>query len=190
MRLFLKALLGVSSFLLNFDAFAKSGDWRWFIAYGFPNEDVWEVRQGFADVCMDKGKLRISLFLRNEKDTPPEATRIEARTGRMLYPRYPRATQVAEITGVPKRKSMFQAMYTRWGTDEYGSLVSGDYFGHKYQGGGYESFTFSETGMKVIGLRRDLHIGDKMLFEKVSSTNMQCPLPSFSLEKPAEIEMQ
>ncbi|MYM31380.1 hypothetical protein GTP58_23870 [Duganella sp. CY15W] len=189
MRLSLKAMIGLLLLLFNFEAFAKSGDWRWFIAYGFPNENAWEVRQGFADVCMDKGSLRISVFSRNEKDTPPEATQNEVRTGRILYPRYPNATQVAEITGIPKRKGKFQAMYTRWGTDEYGSLMSGDYFGHRYQGGGYESLTFFETGVKVIGLRRDLHIGDKMLFDKGSAGSVQCPLPSFSLEKPEEIEM-
>ena len=158
---------------------AQNGDWRWFISHGFPGEDAWEIREGFADVCLANGQMVASLYRRREPSDPAIAPKTERGTGRQLYPRYPLGERVAEIVGSPRQKGSFQVTYARWGTDEGGQYLTADYFGHRHAGGGYEGFTFFATGSLIIGLRRDVQKGGALLFGSKRGPTQQCPLPYF-----------
>lgn len=132
--------------------FAGECNWRWFRAHGFPNEPKWEVLQGCADVRLDGEKVKARLFA-----PLPEGSAAEAiPTDQPDVSEYQGFEQVAEIEGSVGKDWRVKMVYQRWGTDEYGLNLVGDYFSHKYQGEGYEALTLHATGIMVIGLRRDL----------------------------------
>ena len=120
-----------------------------------------------------------SLYRRRDPADPPISDMPGRDAGTRWKPRYPMAEQVAEIVGRPKQKGLFLAAYARWGTDEGGLPMSGDYFAHRHSEGGYEGFTFFLTGMLVIGFRHDIKKGASLLFEPRRGPTEECPLPGF-----------
>lgn len=162
----MRILYFASLLLIAVPVYAEECNWRWFMAHGFPNEPQWEVSQGCADVRRDGAKIKARLFGPRPERSAAEATPTEPQDAS----EYQGVEQVAEVEGSVGRDWRAKMIYQRWGTDEYGLNLMGDYFSHKYQGEGYEAFTLHATGVMVIGLRRDLSKSANPLFQRTSAS--------------------
>lgn len=152
---------------------AKECNWQWFMAHGFPNDPSWEVTQGCADVQTKGNRIVARLFTARPSDAPPLAAAIDRTTGKEIPPEYPDLNQVAEIEGTISRNWHANLTYARWGTDEGGMTLGGDYFSHKYKGGGYEGITLRHTGSLVIGLRHELVGSADPLFQRRPASGLR-----------------
>ena len=140
--------------------------WVWFLAHGFPDESEWEISQGCADVQVQGKNILVRLFKKREAYFSESGAIVNQNTLDDMGGEYPGMDQLAEISGVVPNNWKVKLEYSRWGTDEYGLMLEGNYFSHMHPDGGYEALTLDATGVMVIGLRHDLSKHDKALFQR------------------------
>lgn len=149
-------------------------EWIWFGERYDASASKWDHTEGIADVCVVNGKLIASLFRRDESSQDPPLPHVRE-AGKRYTHRHPGFEEFAEITARLKQNRPFRAIYSRWGTDEYGLYVTGDYFLHRFKGGGMEALTFYATGTMQYGLRRNLGENSATLLAH-RNAYAQCPL--------------